>query len=418
MQTRSMLTTFNRMIEAATGLAELPGPVRRRVRGALLHQLAGSAPYLLLGAAIGTLGTALQLRGTPFFAPALAILLVLGIINMSALRRWRALANSGRSSKPRNAGAKSIRRVSLQAALMACVWSALSFMLMLTIEGADGGLVTGALIASVFLVTAFAYGSMLQGSLVFIAISGTVALITSSILLDGADAFVAMAFCFTYVFGLPFLLIRNARDLVGHLSAEVVNGASAERVGRLFADFQDSAAEWFWQTDAHGRLEVASPEFKTFLKLDGLEQRDRLPIMDRLENLGPASLVGIDAIRKAVAAAEVFREVEITTTTAKGDCVVRMSGKPILSNTGRVTGYVGVCTEISSITAGLSIPAVDMARIDTLTGVYSRSSFNDELELAVRQVERDGTPFTLMFIDLDKFKLVNDTYGHPAGDEL
>jgi diguanylate cyclase (GGDEF)-like protein len=58
------------------------------------------------------------------------------------------------------------------------------------------------------------------------------------------------------------------------------------------------------------------------------------------------------------------------------------------------------------------------AQHDPLTGLANRSLF---LEMAVHNVEsskRSGTPLTILFIDLDGFKEVNDTYGHDAGDEL
>jgi diguanylate cyclase (GGDEF)-like protein len=55
---------------------------------------------------------------------------------------------------------------------------------------------------------------------------------------------------------------------------------------------------------------------------------------------------------------------------------------------------------------------------DPLTKLYNRRSFDDQLLQAVSRARRYEDPFTLVTIDLDLFKLVNDTYGHAGGDEV
>lgn len=55
---------------------------------------------------------------------------------------------------------------------------------------------------------------------------------------------------------------------------------------------------------------------------------------------------------------------------------------------------------------------------DPLTQLLNRSVFNQRLEAAARRTALTGTPFTLMLLDLDGFKAVNDTRGHPVGDQL
>ncbi len=55
---------------------------------------------------------------------------------------------------------------------------------------------------------------------------------------------------------------------------------------------------------------------------------------------------------------------------------------------------------------------------DRLTGLPNRTLFLDRLELSVTQAERRGQRLGVMFLDIDRFKLINDTYGHPEGDRL
>jgi diguanylate cyclase (GGDEF)-like protein len=60
--------------------------------------------------------------------------------------------------------------------------------------------------------------------------------------------------------------------------------------------------------------------------------------------------------------------------------------------------------------------AENMARIDALTGMYNRRAFIERGEQAVRLCERDSKPISMLLIDVDFFKKINDTHGHGAGD--
>jgi diguanylate cyclase (GGDEF)-like protein len=59
-----------------------------------------------------------------------------------------------------------------------------------------------------------------------------------------------------------------------------------------------------------------------------------------------------------------------------------------------------------------------LATEDTLTGLPNRSSYMERAEQAIRQARSSGRPFTVMFMDLDGFKTINDSLGHSAGDKL
>src|SRR5712672_2871594 len=60
----------------------------------------------------------------------------------------------------------------------------------------------------------------------------------------------------------------------------------------------------------------------------------------------------------------------------------------------------------------------NLAMIDPLTGLYNRRFAEQRLAAEVSRSERRGHPLTVMTMDLNDFKHINDTYGHPAGDQL
>ena len=59
-----------------------------------------------------------------------------------------------------------------------------------------------------------------------------------------------------------------------------------------------------------------------------------------------------------------------------------------------------------------------LAHHDPMTGLLNRTKFTEQLNSCVARLERYGTPFSVMFLDLDQFKSVNDSRGHMAGDRL
>ncbi|MDD1013517.1 EAL domain-containing protein [Pseudomonas rubra] len=95
---------------------------------------------------------------------------------------------------------------------------------------------------------------------------------------------------------------------------------------------------------------------------------------------------------------------------------VTLVGAPIITE-GKVSGIVLVLhdmTQERQYIANLSWQATH----DALTGLANRREFEYRLELALNAVARKPARHSLMFLDLDQFKLVNDTCGHAAGDEL
>jgi len=89
----------------------------------------------------------------------------------------------------------------------------------------------------------------------------------------------------------------------------------------------------------------------------------------------------------------------------------------VTDGAGKLTNYVGVFSDISQIKQS-EAERERLAHFDPLTGLPNRLLFNARLDHAIQRAERDDTLLTLLFIDLDRFKTVNDALGHPIGDRV
>lgn len=88
-----------------------------------------------------------------------------------------------------------------------------------------------------------------------------------------------------------------------------------------------------------------------------------------------------------------------------------------LSVTPIYEGFEQSVLFVLNITHGMKIKALEKeARTDSLTGVNNKLGFNEGLSAKHRKATTKHSPLTLVYLDLDKFKPINDTYGHKAGD--
>jgi diguanylate cyclase (GGDEF)-like protein len=93
------------------------------------------------------------------------------------------------------------------------------------------------------------------------------------------------------------------------------------------------------------------------------------------------------------------------------------SGEPTYDADGRVLGYHGVSRDITE--RRLAEDSIrHLATHDTLTGLPNRALFLEELGRSIHDARRAGEQLALLFVDLDHFKIINDTLGHDAGDLL
>jgi diguanylate cyclase (GGDEF)-like protein/PAS domain S-box-containing protein len=90
---------------------------------------------------------------------------------------------------------------------------------------------------------------------------------------------------------------------------------------------------------------------------------------------------------------------------------------PVRDKEGRLIEVEGIVIDVTERKAVAEKIAL-LARTDGLTGLANRSTFLERLHQSFAAAKRGATPFAVHYLDLDKFKPVNDNFGHPAGDLL
>lgn len=196
-------------------------------------------------------------------------------------------------------------------------------------------------------------------------------------------------------------------------TAETILRESEER----FRSLTQLSSDFYWEQDSQLRFTkyegkiVGDSNTRAVAQLIGNH-------LWNMDSLTPAS-TSWEQFRLTLTRHERFRDFEFSFENA--DQVVyhmSLSGEPIFDEQMQFTGYRGIAKDVSE-RKRISDHIKYLATHDHLTGLPNRVMFTELLEQATRLAARySNRAFAVFFIDLDRFKLINDTYGHHVGDAL
>ena len=183
-----------------------------------------------------------------------------------------------------------------------------------------------------------------------------------------------------------------------------------------FRDFAESAADFFWELDAELQFIDVSERFH---EITGL-QREQVTGQNIVQLVRQycKELDDVEEFIEHLNEKRVIKRLElIWTTTESTSRTLLLGGKPIFDNHGAFQGYRGVGRDVTK-ERHIAQQMNHQAKHDALTGLVNRREFVHRLENALAHSKRDGASYVLCYLDLDQFKIVNDTVGHAAGDAL
>ncbi|WP_157084596.1 putative bifunctional diguanylate cyclase/phosphodiesterase [Sphingomonas pituitosa] len=267
----------------------------------------------------------------------------------------------------------------------------------------------------VLIASAMTMGVLPLASLSFIALLGTTCIVT--LLLVGAP-FLAAAATFLVVL-LCFGSYGRARALVLLRANQMALAERDQTVSLLLREFEDAGSDWLWEVDAQRRLVRASPRLAASL---GLEPGTLvgMPLLQLLA--GPAWQTGsftqeLHELADKLKRREPFADLSIPIEIEGERRWWQMSASPKFDERGAFAGFRGVSSDVTEQRRATE-QIHRMARFDTLTGLPNRLHINEALATAMAEADKWSARCAFMMIDLDRFKAVNDTLGHPVGDRL
>lgn len=188
---------------------------------------------------------------------------------------------------------------------------------------------------------------------------------------------------------------------------------------KRFQDIAETAADWFWETDKGGSITYLSERFLDLTRIHpghviGHSCDDVFTPKFKDENEKAE-------FENAIAERKPFSDICIMLCVGNlnivGDRYFLVSGKPIHGPDGEIQGYRGAGQDITNARE-LEEKLQYQANHDTLTGLINRDQFTRTLDIACGQPASADGVFVLAYVDLDQFKVINDTAGHQAGDQL
>ncbi|MFN3318265.1 MAG: putative bifunctional diguanylate cyclase/phosphodiesterase [Allorhizobium sp.] len=384
-----------------------------RIRAVRLSVVGASTPWMMAANLCNAILTLFAFYGSP---SATEVYVICGLILAVALYTSASWWRHRRRGMRERASLRGTIRAIIYAAVLSSLWAALDVaayhsadetqrmvLIALTVGMAGGG--------------GFALATIPPASIVF---CGTMAV--GAALALSRDPTVVGAYLFVLYLIFAAIIVRSSlavcRSLTERVRAKIAADEQRDVINLLLNDFEENAADWLWGVDRDFNLERASVRF-----YDQLQVPEGMVLGRPITTIMPFSPVGVDGLDcrenfiNSLLARQSFRDQDICVELGGELAIWSLTAKAIHDDAGNFMGYRGVGRDVTASRES-RLRIEHMARHDPLTEVGNRVLLSEDFERAVSRYERFGDPFSVLLLDLDRFKQINDNFGHTGGDEL
>ena len=210
---------------------------------------------------------------------------------------------------------------------------------------------------------------------------------------------------------------HREKELKNELTEHELTEGKLKSSEERFKDFAETSADWFWEIDEHLYFTYLSGKNLNIFSIEpesGDSTGDKpAHYSDWFEK--PEQWHVHYQILQIHLPFENFRIKRTRSDNSAG--FMSLTGKPIFDAEGKFKGYRGTGRDVSE-SHKLSEQLLYQASHDALTGLVNRREFEQRMVQTINASQESDQEHALCYLDLDQFKVVNDTCGHVAGDEL